>query len=136
MRPGLFVVVAIWLVACSTTPVPSSSAKPVPVDRIRAPDFLHAKEGLALVVVTRDKSLTVFACTAHLFIDGTLVADLRPSEQIRLFLEEGQHLAGVSTAGCVGGSDQTSIYVSRARPVLLRIAAGPASGLTIQLSAF
>ncbi len=89
-----------------------------------------------MVVVTRDKSLTAIACTAHLYVDGTLVADLRPSEQIRLFLEEGQHLVGVNTTGCIGGSDQTSIYVSRARPVLMRISAGPASGLSIQLSAF
>jgi hypothetical protein len=87
-------------------------------------------------VVTRDKSMTAIACTAHLHVDGTLVADLRPSEQIRLFLEEGQHLVGVSTAGCIGGADQTSIHVSRAKPVLLRIAAGRARGLTIQLSAF
>jgi hypothetical protein len=89
-----------------------------------------------MVVVTRDKSLTVIACTAHLHVDGTPVADLRPSEQIRLFLEEGQHLVGVTAAGCVGGADQTSIYVSRAKPVLLRISAGRTRGLTIQLSAF
>lgn len=136
MRQGWLVAIAILIVACSTTPVPSSSAKPVPGSRIRAPEFTHGREGLALVVVTRDKSLTVIACTVHLHVDGILVADLRPSEQIRLFLEEGQHLLGVTTAGCMGGADQTSIDVSRARPVLLRIAAGPGSGLTIQLSAF
>ena len=136
MRLGWLLGVAIWVVACSTTPVPSSSAKPVPGDRIRAPEFTHAEEGLALVVVTRDKSLTAIACTAHLYVDGILVADLRPREQIRLFLEEGQHLVGVSAAGCIGGADQTSIDVSRARPVLLRIAAGHARGITIQLSAF
>jgi hypothetical protein len=136
MRFGWLLAVAIWVVACSTTPVPSSSAKPVPGSRIRAPEFTRAEEGLALVVVTRDKSLTAIACTVHLHVDGTLVADLRPSEQIRLFLEEGQHLVGVRTAGCVGGADQTSIDVSRARPVLLRISAGRARGLTIQLSAF
>lgn len=136
MRAGWLVGVAIWIVACSTTPVPSSSAKPVPVSRIRAPEFTHGREGLALVVVTRDKSLTVIACTAHLHVDGILVAELRPSEQIRLFLDEGQHLVGVRTAGCMGGADQTTIDVSRARPVLLRISAGPTSGLDIQLSAF
>lgn len=136
MRLGWIVGVAILVVACSTTPVPSSSAKPIPGSRIHAPEFTHAEEGLALVVVTRDKSLTAIACTAHLHVDGTLVADLRPSEQIRLFLEQGQHLVGVSSAGCIGGADQISIDVSRARPVLLRISAGHARGLTIQLSAF
>ena len=136
MRPCWLLSVVLWFVACSTTPVPSSSAVPVPGNRVLAPEFTRAEEGHALVVVTRDKSLTAIACTAHLHVDGTLVADLRPSEQIRLFLEEGQHLLGVSTAGCIGGADQTSIYVSRGRPVLLRISAGPAHGLTIQLSAF
>ena len=136
MKLGWPVCAAILLVACSTTPVPSSSAKPIPAGRIRAPEFTHAQEGYALVVVTRDKSLTALACTAHLHVDGTLVADLRPSEQIRLFLEEGQHLLGVSSDGCIGGADQTSIDVTRAKPVLLRIAAGHGHGLTIELSAF
>jgi hypothetical protein len=76
------------------------------------------------------------ACTTHLYVDGTLVAELRPSEQIRLFLEEGEHLVGVNAAGCIGGADQTSIHVSRARPVLLRISSGYTRGLTIELSAF
>ena len=136
MRLGWLVGAAILVVACSTTPVPSSSAKPIPAGRIRAPEFTHAQEGFALVVVTRDKSLTVLACTAHLHVDGILVADLRPSEQIRLFLDEGQHLVGVSADGCIGGADQTSINVSRARPVLLRIAARRGQGLKIELSAF
>jgi hypothetical protein len=137
MRLGWLVGVAILVVACISTPVPSSSAKPIPASRIRAPEFTHAHEGFALVVVTRDRSsLPVLACTAHLHVDGILVADLRPSEQIRLFLEEGQHLVGVSAASCMGGADQVSINVSRARPVLLRIAAVHGYDLTIELSAF
>ena len=136
MRLGWLVGVAILVAACSTTPVPSSFAKPIPAGRIRAPEFTHAQEGLALVVVTRDRSLALLACTAHLHVDGILVADMRPSEQIRLFLEEGQHLVGVSAAGCIGGADQASINVSRARPVLLRIAAVYGFDLTIELSAF
>ena len=136
MRLGWLAGVAILVVACISSPVPSSSAKPIPAGRIRAPEFTQAQEGFALVVVTRDKSLTALACTAHLHVDGTLVADMRPSEQIRLFLEEGQHLVGVSAADCIGGADQVSIDVSRARPVLLRIAALYGYDLTIELSAF
>jgi hypothetical protein len=136
MRLVWLFAVSILVVACVSSPVPSSSAKPIPAGRIRAPEFTQPQEGFALVVVTRDKGLTALACTAHLHIDGTLVADLRPSEQIRLFLEEGQHLVGVSAAGCIGGADQSSINVSRARPVLLRIAAVNGYDLKIELSAF
>ena len=136
MRPYWLVGVAILVVACISSPVPSSSAIPIPVDRIRAPEYTHAEEGTALVVVTRDKGLAVLACTARLHVDGTLVADMRPREQIRLFLEEGQHLIGVSAADCIGGADQISVDVSRAKPVLLRIAAVNGYDLTIELSAF
>jgi len=136
MRLGWLVGVAILVIACTSTPVPSSSAKPIPAGRIRAPEYTKAQEGSALVVVTRDRSLTVLSCTAHLHVDGILVADLRPGEQIRLFLEEGRHLVGVSAAGCIGGADQASIDVSRAKPVLLRIAAVHGYDLTIELSAF
>jgi hypothetical protein len=127
---------AILLAACGTTPVPSSSARPIPAGRIKAPEFTRAEEGFALVVVTRDKGLRAQACDARLHVDGTLVAELRPSEQIRLFLEEGQHLVGVSTEGCLGGAYQTSIDASRAKPVLLRISAGHGDGITIEPSAF
>src|SRR5687767_15323554 len=88
MRLRWLLGVTILVVACTSTPVPSSYAKPIPADRIRAPEFTRAQEGFALVVVTRDKGLTALACTAHLHVDGTLVADLRPSEQIRLFRSE------------------------------------------------
>jgi hypothetical protein len=136
MRLYWLVGVAILVVGCISSPVPSSSAIPIPVDRIRAPEYTHAEEGTALVVVTRDKGLEVLACTARLHVDGTLGADLRPREQIRLFLEEGQHLIGVSASGCIGGADQISIDVSRAKPVLLRIAAVNGYDLKIELSAF
>jgi hypothetical protein len=129
---------ATLAVACGTTPVPSSSATPIPADRIHAPDFTQARPGLALLVVTRDKGLRARACSARLYVDGTLVADLRPSEQIRLFVEEGSHVVGVDAAGsaCLGGADQTSVSVTRARPLLLRISAGHGEGMTIEPSAF
>jgi hypothetical protein len=128
--------VAVLAVGCISSPAATRAAIPFPVDRIRSPVYTHAEEGTALVVVTRDKGLAVLACTARLHVDGTLVADMRPREQIRLFLEEGQHLIGVSAADCIGGADQISVDVSRAKPVLLRIAAVNGYDLTIELSAF
>lgn len=134
----LWPVLASFLtVACGTTPVPSSSAVPLPTNRLYAEEFTKPKEGYALLVVTRDKGLRAKACTVRLFIDGTVVADLRPSEQARLFVEEGEHSVGVSAQGiCVGGTDQSTVLVTRAKPVLLRIAAGHGDGITIEPSPY
>src|SRR5262245_42136 len=138
MRPVWPVLAASLLAACGTTPVPSTSAIPIPAGRVYAPDFTKAQQGLALMVVTRDKGVNGIACDAELYVDGTLIANLRPSEQIRLYLEEGKHLVGVDAAGgvCFGGADQTSVDVTRARPVLLRISAGLGKGISIEPSAF
>jgi hypothetical protein len=136
MRKFWAATAAILAVACGTTPVPSSSAIPVPADRILAPELTKAQTGSALVVVTRDKGLKAKACIARLHIDGRHVADMRSSEQIRLFLEEGEHVFGVSAERCFGGADQTSIVVTQAKPVLLRIRAGDGEGMRIEPSAF
>ena len=138
MRVFLSAATALLLAACATTPVPSSSAKPVPPERILAPDFTRPHEGLALLVVTRDTGIKLKVCVAALFVDGVQVAKLMPKEQVRMFVEEGDHLVGVKVGGdfCFGGSDQQSFKVTRAKPVLLRIAAGSGLGIKIQPSAF
>jgi hypothetical protein len=138
MRPLWPAAAALLAVGCGTTPVPSSSAKPIPASRIHAPDFTEARQGLALLVVTRDKGLSSKACVAQLYVDGTLIADLRPSEQIRLYVDEGEHVVGVNAEGtlCFGGADQTPVTVTRARPVLLRVSAGHGAGMTIERSPF
>ncbi len=136
MRAHWLAAALIAVVACGTTPVPSSSAKPVPPDRIYATGFTNAQNGSAFLVVTRDKGLKGLVCTVRLHVDGTHVADLRTSEQVRLFVEEGEHLVGVSAKGCLGGSDQMSVVTTQAKPTLLHIQAGHGDGLTIQPSAF
>ena len=121
---------------CTTTPVPSSSAKPIPVDRVYSVQSTTPEEGRALLVVTRDKGWKAQACVARLYVDGELVADLRASEQIRLYVAEGPHLVGVSGERCLGGADQVSVDVTRAKPELLRISMGSGVGMKIEPSAF
>jgi hypothetical protein len=129
---------ALVLAGCATTPVPSSSATPVPEERILAPDFTRPQQGFAMLVVTRDKGFLIATCEATFFVDGVKVAKLLQKEQLRLFVEEGKHLVGVTgdQGICLGGADQQSIEVTRAKPVLLRIAAGNGLGLKIEPSAF
>ncbi len=127
---------AVLAAACGTTPVPSSNAQPVPADRIYATELTKAQPGYTLLVVTRDKGLKGKACTVRLFVDGVHVADLRAREQARMFVEEGAHVVGVTAEGCFGGTDQTSVVATSAKPTLLHIEAGHGKGLTIEPSAF
>jgi hypothetical protein len=138
MRLACLIAAAILFAGCGTTAMPSSSAKPVPPSRILAPDFSKPHEGLALLVVTRDKGMRAKLCAADLFVDGVHVAVLQPEEQVRLYVEEGKHLVGVAAGGsvCIGGQDQTEANVTRARPFLLRISAGYGVGISIEPSAF
>lgn len=138
MRFACIAAAATLTAACATTPVPSSDAKPVPAERIHAPDYLKAEPGRAFLVVTRDKGFRAGACTVGLYVDGTLVADLRPSEQIRLFVEEGEHVVGADsrTPLCFTQADQIAVTVTRAKPALLRVSAGGGWGLVIEPSAF
>jgi len=130
--------VSILAVACGTTPVPSSDAEPVPIGRIYATEYAKPQPGYAFLVVTRDKGMRAKACTTRIYIDGAVVADLRPGEQARLFVEEGEHVIGVSSEGsvCLGGTDQMSVAATRAKPTLLHIEAGHGDGVTIEPSAF
>lgn len=136
MRRFWPVAAAALAVGCTTTPVPSSDAKPIPLDRIYSINATKPEEGHALLVVTRDKGWKALACVARLYVDGVLIADLRASEQIRLYVEEGTHLVGVSGERCLGGADQASVEVTRSKPVLLRVSMGSGAGMKITPSAF
>ena len=138
MRYAGIAALATLAMGCTTQLVPSSEAKPVPKDRVHAPDFLQAGPGRAFLVVTRDKGLKAGLCGMGVYIDGTLVATLRPSEQVRLFVNEGEHLVGVDskTTACFTGPHQLTVNVTQTQPLLLRISAGGKDGTVIQQSAF
>ena len=136
MRQSWLFAMAMLTAGCTTTPVPSSSAKPIPMERVYSVQSTKPEQGHALLVVTRDKGWKAKACTARIYVDGELVADLKASEQIRLYVAEGPHLVGVSGERCLGGADQASVEVTRAKPVLLRISMGSGVGMKIEPSAF
>jgi hypothetical protein len=130
--------VSVALVGCATTTIPSSSATPVPERRIFAPDFTKPGEGLALLVVTRDTGAWSKTCSTDLYVDGVKVADIYPTEQVRLFVEEARHLVGVVASGtvCLAKSSQASVAVTRAKPSLLRIRSSNGLNISIEESAF
>lgn len=139
MRGLWLAVVAVQVAACATTPVPSSSAKPVPPQRIHDSPYTEAGPGSGFVVVTRDIGWQARVCAVHLYVDGTLVANIQAGEQVRLFIPDGTHLIGVTTAKgglCLQGSDQISVEITQVEPLLLRIAGESGNPITIKPSAF
>jgi hypothetical protein len=57
MKLTLFAAISaatLCLVGCATTPVMTTEAKPVPRERVVAPDYLVPRAGSCLVIVKRD----------------------------------------------------------------------------------
>ena len=138
MRSAWLIPALLALAGCVTTTTPSSSATPVPPSRIFARDYTKPGEGLALLVVTRDAGLWSKTCSTDVYIDGVKVAEVQPTEQVRLFVEESEHLVGVIARGsvCLAKSDQITVNVTRAKPFLLRIRSSNGIGIRIEQSAF
>jgi hypothetical protein len=138
MRSAWFALTLLCLAGCVSTTTPSSSATPVPPSRIFARDYTKPGEGLAMLVVTRDAGMWSKTCDTDLFVDGVKVANIQPAEQVRLFVEEGEHLVGVIARGtvCLAKSSQTTVNATRAKPYLLRIRSANGLGITIEQSAF
>jgi len=111
----------------------------IPEQRYLDAVMADLEASLPLVWGRRVVSVFIGGGTPSLFSPeaiGTLIADLRASEQIRLYVEEGTHLIGISGERCLGGADQTSVDVTRARPVLLRVSMDSGAGMKIAPSAF
>ncbi len=75
--------------ACATTPVPLSSAKPVPDDR------LLAFQNSAIVTLIRDKGHVGSACYYGVYANGILAARIDVAEFVQLYLDPGEVLLRV-----------------------------------------
>lgn len=82
---------AVFLSACSTTPVPSDQAKSVPPERFLASPEIPANHGT--IIVTRDVGRP--GCYLAFFINNALVARFDPGESAKFPIEPGEHVLGV-----------------------------------------
>ncbi len=89
---------ALLLAGCATSPVPVGQADQVPPDRLyglqQDPDTPHGT-----VQITRDSGVNFSMCTVSAHVDGTKVADFKPSETASFYVSPGEHVLGVSTGG-------------------------------------
>jgi len=100
-----YVLAITFLVGCSTTPVSTSDAIPVPKDRIYEQGIKYQSQvpNSGQVVIKRDAGTMGWLCTAKIFLNSIPVADLEKSEKVSLYLPEGEYIISADPEGLCGG---------------------------------
>lgn len=128
---------SLLLVACATSPISTSQAKPVPADRLILSTFSQPGPSTGEVIVKRDSGIGGSACSSKVFLDAKPVADLLTGEKVTLYLPEGEYLLGAFPNGiCGGGLSETRASVKPNQTLLFRIGYGSNGDFYIQPTAF
>lgn len=107
---AFFLFIALALTGCATTPVPATSAKQAPAERVLA--FQTKLEGPSgKLIVTRDEGFLGGGCFYALSINGIVAARLDVGETSAFFVSPGEVLlrAGRDPQGkalCALGQDE------------------------------
>lgn len=93
-------------VGCSTTPISTQEALPVPSDRLfdEGKRFSAQAPNTGYVVVKRDSGIMGSACSTRIYVDGKPVGDIDPSEKMGLYLPEGEHILSAQPNGVCSGT--------------------------------
>lgn len=109
----------VVLAGCATRPVSDSDAEPVAV-----PAFVQSSSANTVIVVTRDSGLANGGAAARIFVDGREAANLRPTQQARIYIGAGEHQVAVGqNPSNVQAAAETVARVERERR--FRISAEP-----------
>jgi hypothetical protein len=115
------------LVACSTTPTPTSEVKPVAGSQIIAAQYFHRTDPSQIeVMIKRDVGFTGAGSGIIFFIDGKQVAKLGAGQGARIYLKPGKYLFGVLPALNLGFNSlmETDAEVNGSQRQIYRIYTG------------
>lgn len=115
----LFAVAAIvTLSACSTKPATSTGT-------LTPTLYSTATTDSGLITVTRDSGIVGAACAAKLSIDNKVVANLKPSDSVKLNVPSGRHILSFDTRGglCPSVSDAVEVTLNKGDDKKYRIRA-------------
>jgi hypothetical protein len=119
-RYFLSAIFALTFTACSTTPVSTSRAQPVPADRQLL--FAQSGHGLAEIIVKRDTGLSGGACSTEISIDGKPAAYIRTGEKVIFYVTPGEHFVSAEPHGiCPGGLIEQKTIASTAKRRIFRV---------------
>src|SRR5262249_48994999 len=104
-----FILLALLLASCATSPVKTSESRVVPPSRL-LPAFSRISQASphkAPIAIIRDSGSLNVGVRAKLFIDGAPVALLWSGERVEVFLSPGYHIFGVE-GELMSALDETS----------------------------
>jgi hypothetical protein len=123
---------ALFLAACSTTPVSTSSA-----NAVAAAKWSERKDGYGTLIVKRDTGFMGAACKASVYVDGERIASLGPGDKVTVYLPPGEHITGAKNGGVCGGAvSEAQLTLAANQQRTYRIAILDAGGIAIQPTAF
>jgi hypothetical protein len=133
---GLLALSSLILVGCSTSPISSSQADPVPAERLSAYQSKPSGQ-FGTLIVTRDTGFTGAACNTLFYIDGKKSAEVGSGETARFFVPAGERVIGVnSTSMCGGGLKERSLVMETGSTKKFRISIDTSMSMDLSPTAF
>ena len=133
---GLLVISSIILAGCSTSPIPSDQASPVPASRLTAFQSKPAGQ-FGTLIVTRDNGFIGSACNTILYIDGKKSAEIGSGETAKFYLPAGEKIIGAnSTSMCGGGLKERSLVMGADNIKKYRISIDTSLSMDLSPTAF
>jgi hypothetical protein len=117
---------------CATGPTISSEARPIEASSSFATPFSNS----GTITVVRDSGYICFGAGTRVFIDGVEAGKLGTGEKLVAYVQPGNHIIGVTTTFCAGGTSQTAVVTQQGTNSTLRTGFRQSGDILIEPSAF
>ena len=126
-------VVLMLAAGCSTTQVATNSGAAKAATMIADRALTTPRDGAARLIVTRDTGFAGGGCLFEVLANGKLAAELRPGEQVSLYVDPGECIVGVQLKGSLCPKENAEIAVQSTAGATKNIRAGVTQSLTLRL---
>ena len=118
------------LIACATTPTPTSQAKPASANLDEA--TTRPTGGASSLLVKRDTGIVSLGCSFTVTLDGRPAAELNAGEMIVLYAAPGEHILGAKTSWmCSGGNVEIVVSMTATQQRVYRLGASAPGTLVL-----
>lgn len=132
----LLLAVAIILAGCSTEPMRTSDAFPVPANRIQNAKLLQPQSGYGYMLIKREMGFNGINCPIYLSADGEPFAEILPGEKIEVYLPPAEHIISARSNVVCGGTFEEVIGFEVGQARAYRVGFGSRNDLLLQPTSF